>query len=633
MSILSSLVRAYDRLPDAPPFGYSMEKIGFVISLNADGGVASVTDLRSGEGKKKQPWMMLVPQPVKRTAGIAPNFLWDKTSYVLGVTAGEGKRTADEHAAFVQRHVEALQGSEDEGLRALLFFLQSWQPARFSELGWSEEMKDQNVVFALESERRRNLYLHDRSAAKEAWRVVSGQGERQSQICLVTGIPGEVARLHPSIKGVFGAQSSGAALVSFNLEAFTSYGHEQGDNAPVSEAAAFAYTTALNEFLKRDSRHKIQMGETTIVFWADAASTEAAEIAENYISAMIGAPSFHEEEKAAAKEIRIKLERIRKGELFRDIEPKLDEHIRFYLLGLSPNAARLSVRYYFEDDFGTLTKNYLAYVQDMEFEPWPKGREKPTIFTCCLRTAPAREDRNGRITFDKEQVSPLLSGELLRAILSGARFPGSLLGLLLTRIRGDHLIDSTRAALIKAILVRDMRFDKRLPKRPDGTFMEDYLVRTDPNDPNEARRMGRLFAVLERTQLAALGDEINATIKDKFFSAAAATPRQVFPDLLKLSEHHLQRLRNGHTDADWIINRAEKLGIPVARQAKRVGASLANDIGKLAAGFQQGFPAQHDKDEQGFFLVGYYQERFGGRADPESGDQPNIDTESTKGEE
>ena len=169
MSILASLVRAYDRLPNAPPFGFSSEKIGFLISLNDDGSVAHVVDLRHGEGKKKTPRMMLVPQPVKRTAGITPNFLWDKTSYVLGVTAAEGKRTADEHAAFVKRHVDMLEAAEDAGLRAFGLFLRNWTADKFVAPIWPDEMKDQNVIFALESERRNDVMLHDRQAAKMLW--------------------------------------------------------------------------------------------------------------------------------------------------------------------------------------------------------------------------------------------------------------------------------------------------------------------------------------------------------------------------------------------------------------------------------------------------------------------------------
>ncbi|WP_280954210.1 type I-C CRISPR-associated protein Cas8c/Csd1 [Kumtagia ephedrae] len=268
MSILASLARAYDRLPDAPPFGYSSQNVGVIVGLKDDGSVASVTRWQDGEGKKRKPRPMLVPQPVKRTAGIAPNFLWDKTSYVLGVTAGVDKRTAEEHAAFKDRHEKVLEGTDDPGLKALLLFLRAWTPDRFVAPDWTDEMRDQNVVFALESDRLDKVWLHGRPAAKALWTRVAGGAAADAQVCLVTGEPGPVARLHPAIKGVWGGQSSGGSIVSFNLDAFTSYGHEQGDNAPISEAAAFAYTTALNRFLERGSRHRIQIGDASTVFWA-----------------------------------------------------------------------------------------------------------------------------------------------------------------------------------------------------------------------------------------------------------------------------------------------------------------------------------------------------------------------------
>ena len=370
MSILASLARAYERLPDAPPFGFSSEKIGFLISLQADGSVASVTDLRHGDGKRKQPRMMDVPQPVKRTAGIAPNFLWDKTSYVLGVTAGEGKRTAEEHGEFVKRHVEALAGSEDEGLKALELFLRQWTPDQFAPPVWPEEMKDQNVVFCLEPDRLGDVMLHDRPAARALWARLAAEGNASNEVCLVTGEAGPVARLHPSIKGVWGAQSSGAALVSFNLDAFESYGHSQGDNAPVSEAAAFAYTTALNRFLERDSGHRVQIGDASTVFWADASEAGLAEEAE---SLFLKSLDSSEDDKAAATKVGVKLAQIRAGRPLAEIEPKLAHGVRFTVLGLAPNAARLSIRYYFEDDFGVLTKNYQRFVEDMRLEPGPRG--------------------------------------------------------------------------------------------------------------------------------------------------------------------------------------------------------------------------------------------------------------------
>lgn len=243
MSILASLVNAYARLPNAPSFGYSAEKISFMISLNTDGSVAHVIDMREGEGKKKQPRLMQVPQPEKSASKIAPKFLWGNTSYLLGVTAKQSEnkkqnRTEKEHKAFIERHVNLLGASEDEGLKALVLFLQNWSRDQFIAPLWPDEMKDQNIIFALESERLSNIFLHNRPEAKRIWTRLGGEAGSVAQICLVTGESAPVARLHPSIKGVWGAQSSGAALVSFNLDAFTSYGHEQGDNALVSEGAA-----------------------------------------------------------------------------------------------------------------------------------------------------------------------------------------------------------------------------------------------------------------------------------------------------------------------------------------------------------------------------------------------------------
>ncbi|MDO1581115.1 type I-C CRISPR-associated protein Cas8c/Csd1 [Rhizobium oryzicola] len=633
MTILSSLARAYERLPDAPPFGYSSEKIGFVISLNDDGTVAQMVDWRDGEGKKARPRSMLVPQPVKRTAGIAPNFLWDKTSYVLGVTAAEGKRTAEEHAAFVKKHIEAIADAEDAGLRALALFLQSWRPEHFESPRWPEEMKDQNVVFALESERFKRVFLHDRPAAKALWGRVSGGADAEAEICLVTGEAGPVARLHPSIKGVWGAQSSGAALVSFNLDAFTSYGHEQGDNAPVSEAAAFAYTTALNRFLERDSGHRIQIGDASTVFWADAQDMAAIQIAEAWATVIFDAAETEDpnqarrdEEERLRKDIEIKLKRLVKGDSLKDIEPKLTEGVRFYVLGLAPNAARLSVRFFWEGSFGELAENYRDYMRDIQFQPWPEDKAQPNIKQCALRLAPARIDAAGKVKFDSEQIPKQFSGEYFRSIITGNRFPGAVLGQLLLRIRSDHVLDATRIAMIKAILVRNMRLERRLPTDTAGNQNKDYLMYPDPDDPNIARRLGRLFAVMERAQSASLGENVNATIKDKYLSAASATPAQVFNGLLNLIEHHLSRLRRGHSDAEWVQKAADKNGITKADMAKRLHRKLSADIGRLSASFYEtGFPVQHDRDEQGFFMIGYYQERYGKKGAAPEDDSTDVD--------
>nr|WP_321524975.1 type I-C CRISPR-associated protein Cas8c/Csd1 [uncultured Cohaesibacter sp.] len=568
MSVLASLVRAYDRLPDAPPFGYSLEKISFCISLNDDGSVAHVIDLRDTTKKKPQPRLMLVPQPVKRTAGISPNTFWDKSSYVLGVTAGTGKRTADEHSAFVVHHEQLLEKVEDIGLAAFLAFLRNWQADQFEALGWPVEMMDANIVFALESDRLAKRYLHDRPLAKEVLADAGGQGLADASACLVTGRSGAPARLHPSIKGVWGAQSSGAALVSFNLDAFTSYGHEQGENAPVSEQAAFAYTTALNRFLAPDSGHRLQIGDASTVFWADASDAEVAAEAESlFFSYMDSTGNGTEEDETASKEVGIKLERIRQGEPLADVEPGLDKGVRFFVLGLAPNAARLSVRFYFEDSFGKLTQNYQKFLSDMAIDPPPRDGFPPLW----------RYLRETAVLGKRENVAPNLAGEWMRAILSGTPYPLTLLNTILTRIRADGDINALRAGIMKAVLIRN--------------FKREAPMALDPENTNRGYLLGRLFATYEQAQTAALGAKVNATIKDKFYGSASAQPRKVFHMLDTGSVNHLSKV--GKASPGRRIN-----------LEKQIAAIM--DLMDPAS---DPFPASLSAEEQALFGLGYYHQR------------------------
>lgn len=566
MSILAALARLYDRLPDAPPFGFSSEKIGFLISLNPDGSVAHVNDLRDGEGRKRSAPSMLVPQPVKRTAGIAPNFLWDKTSYVLGVTAGEGKRTADEHASFVQRHETDLANTGDAGLRAFLLFLRNWTTDQFVAPMWPDDMKDQNVAFALEDERLRNIRLHDRPAAKTLWSNLSAAGDKDDRICLVTGEKRPVARLHPSIKGVWGAQSSGAALVSFNLDAFASYGHEQGDNAPVSELAAAKYTTALNRLLERDSRHRLQIGDASTVFWADAsgANPEASALAESVFGEMFGSV----DETMQSSKVGDVLEKIRKGLPVSSFDPGLVEGVRFHVLGLAPNAARLSVRFYVEDSFGALAENYQRFVSDMRVEPGPR-EGYPPLWRYLRETA---------VLGKPENVAPNLSGEWMRSILNGTRYPLTLMSSVLTRIRADGEVNALRIGLVKALLVRN--------------FKMEAPVGLDETNDNKGYLLGRLFATYEQIQTAALGPKVNATIKDKYYGSASARPRKVFAMLESGSANHLSKVGK------------QKPGYKVVLE-RQVSAIMA-----LMEPGKDPFPASLSAEQQALFGLGYYHQKF-----------------------
>lgn len=603
--ILQALNDAYARFaksqrangkPRVPPYGFSYEKIGFVLVLGRDGTLVDVAPVNAEIDVPVDPM-------TTRTSGIFPMFVWDKTAYVLGLAPEQKKRTADEHAAFVDFQTKTIGTSDDDGLVSVLRFLNAWKPDRESLVRFSEVIMGTNVVFKLDGEQQ---FIHDRPAARALWLEHLANQEAPAGTCLITAKAGRIALTHPTIGGVRGAQSSGASVISFNQESFISYGKKQGENAPVSEAAAFAYTTALNELLSRDSKQKVQIGDATTVFWAEADEAAAAQSAE-FAAQFLFAPSQDQlddiERNKLAKEV---MESVEKGRPLENPELKLFPGTRFYILGLSPNAARLSVRFWHQTTLGELGAAFHEHWRDFYMETPPRRGLPPSVSALALRTGPARKDANDRVKFSFDDVSPRVAGELMRAILTRGRYPGSLLATLVMRIRSDGYLDHTRASLIKAVLVRTMRLEGRLPK-------EDYLVRTDPDDPNTARRLGRLFAVLERTQTAALGDKINATIKDKYLGAAAATPGRVFPGLITNAAHHTARLRKGHSDAKWV------------KKPAAAGFALDRDIGRLTANFTDGFPSQQSIEEQGLFLVGYYQERFGGRPDPAIGDEAGVD--------
>ncbi|MCY1128618.1 type I-C CRISPR-associated protein Cas8c/Csd1 [Frigidibacter sp. RF13] len=563
MSILASLARAYDRLPDKPPYGFSTEKIGFAISLSEDGS-ATVIDLR-GDDRKRLPRMMTVPQAVKRTVGIAPNFLWDKTAYVLGLTAGEGKRTAQEHQAFKDLHADWLAGTDDAGLLAVLRFLKGWTPDQTLP-GWTEDLRDQNAVFAFEADRRSGLWMHDRPAARDLWRRLSASATTDGQICLVNGEMAPVARLHPSIKGVWGAQSSGAALVSFNLDAFTSYGHEQGDNAPVSEAAAFAYTTALNRFLEKDSGHRIQIGDASTVFWADTSDAKWAAESEGLFAQYVN-PDPQGEDADATKEIGIKLAQIRAGKPLAEVTPDLAEGVRFHVLGLAPNAARLSVRFMWESSFGELTANYQRHLSDMRIEPPPRDGFPP-LWRYLTELA---------VLGKRENVPPKLAGDWMRAILSGTPYPLTLLSTTLMRLRADGDVNALRAGILKSVLIRTLKME--------------VPVALDPTARNKGYVLGRLFAIYEEIQRAALGDNVNATIKDKFYGAASATPQKVFHLLDRGSANHFAKLRKQSP------GRAVNL------------EKVLTSITELMDPSCDPIPSSLSAAEQSLFGIGYYHQR------------------------
>jgi CRISPR-associated protein Csd1 len=423
--------------------------------------------------------------------------------------------------------------------------------------------------------------LHDRPTARDLWAKLSSSDDALNRACLVIGEAGPVARLHPSIKGVWGGQSAGGSIVSFNLDAFSSYGHEQGDNAQVSEVAAFKYTTALNRLLSKDSSHRIQIGDASTVFWADAGDAGDPELAGEAESLFLQLVDPGGDDGAATQRIAAKLKDIRDGKPLTEIEPRLDG-VRFYVLGLAPNAARISIRFYFEDSFGVLTRHYQRYLQDMALEPGP--REKfPPLWRYLTELA---------VLGKRENVPPNLAGEWMRAILSGARYPMTLLSTVLQRIRSDGEIGALRVAMLRALLVRNFNLSKEAP------------VALDTENTNRGYLLGRLFAVYERAQLAALGD-VNASIKDKFYGSASAQPRKVFHMLDRGSANHLSKLGKQSPGYRVVLER-----------------TLSTIMDQMQPGADP-FPASLSAEEQALFGLGYYHQRneFFRKSSTNTGDQ------------
>lgn len=611
--ILQALTRYYQRLIEQQsrgdsegiaPYGYSPEKVSYVILLARDGSVVDVHDIQDTTGKKPQPRVLNVPQPTKRTVGIEPNFLWDKTSYLLGVSA-TSKRVDKEHEAFKAFHEEALATEDDPGLAALRAFLRMWSPDQFQPPLFSEQMLDANFVFRLDGEYG---YLHERTAARAVRsRLVSRKADGYidaacvaATICLVTGEAASVARLHPPVKGVNGAQSSGASIVSFNLNAFTSYGKIQGENAPVSEQAAFAYTAALNHLLRRGegNRQRIQIGDTSVVFWAEAEQAAQVDAAESLFAHLLNSPP---DDSSEAEKLRRVLDAAAKGRPLAEVDPDLGPATRMYVLGLVANASRLSVRFWQADTLEVLAKRLGEHERDLRIEPCP-WRTEPAAYRLVLATVP---NRKGAKPKADDAVNNLV-GELMRAILSGGLYPRSLLANAIMRIRADGELSGMRAAICKGVLARERRLGIRASD-------EEIPVSLDKQSTQPGYLLGRLFAVLEYVQRGALGGQLNATIRDRYYGAASATPASIFPVLLRNTQNHLSKLRK------------ERPGHAVV---------LENDIREIVGGLPEQFPRILHIEDQGRFAIGYYhqsQSHFTKRgADSDATPDTNIEHAETE---
>ena len=540
-----------------PAFGLEDKEIPFVLEIDIDGKLLNLADTRNAVGKKKIGQRFLVPQGVKKTSGVAANLLWDTAEYVLGIdTRGNPERVAEQHAAFRAR-IEALPEDvrQDDGILAALAFLDTFRLEWLATFPALADIQASNPVISFRLHGDVELVCQ-RPAVVAA---TAHQAEDASDgVCLVSGAPAAIERLHPAIKGVWGAQTSGANIVSFNLDAFNSYGKAQGANAPLGKAAVFAYTTALNHLLARDSRQRIQVGDTSTVFWAEESHT-----LETAMPDLFGEPPKDSPDRNTDA-IKALYASVASGQ-FSVGGP----NTRFHVLGLAPNAARISIRFWETSTAAELAKRIAQHFDDIAVARAPHDPEHLSLFRLLTGLALLNKADN---------IPPNLGGEVMRAILEGLPYPATLLNLAVARCRAEQKPTYARAAAIKASLNRFIRFRNSAEK--------EFTPMLDPTNTNPAYRLGRLFAALEKIQEDA-SPGLNATIRDRYYGAASSTPAAVFPTLLRLSKHHLGKLNAG-----LAVNR-ERL------------------IGEIMNGFDAAtFPPRHlALPDQARFALGYYQQR------------------------
>lgn len=573
--ILQALTAYYEQLVrqgklSAPGWDDSF-KVSYELRLNDAGQLLRVVPLLTEKtvGKKTvlAPRAMRVPAHEKRSSGFAANFLCDNSTYLLGADEkGKPERSADCFKACAKLHHAILDGVDSPAARALLAYFDSWDPAQAAtnpllQKQWKEITGNANLIFGYEAADHSHSFVNDDPAIQNAWQTHYNDRSADSDMgqCLITGKYAPIERTHPNISGVPGAQSSGAALVSFNAPAFCSYGHEQGDNAPVSKYAAFAYTTALNRLLA-DRSHCKHVGDTAILCWAENAEPVYQDAMSMFLFGADEAAGIQESDVQAA------LKRLSAVQTVPFLEKELSPDQHFYLLGLAPNIARLSVRFFLRDTFGSFAQNLQKHADEMEIDcsEKEKFRSLPiwAVVNETTRTVPGQPAK----------PSPQLAGDLLRAVLTGGRYPATLLNGVTLRIRAEQNVTRGRAAVIKAYYLRNY---------PTELNKEVYTVSLNETT-NVPYLLGRLFSVLEAVQKAA-NPGINTTIKDRYFNAACATPGMSFPTLLRLSQKHLRKLNDG-------------LATHYDKQITELMAQLP----------ESGFPARLSLPDQGKFTIGYY---------------------------
>lgn len=571
--ILQALVAYYNKLAargEISKPGWAKAKISWAIELGDDGSVLGILPLKveSPDGKKQIPREILLPAPVKKTSGERSNFLWENAEYLLGVqTKEDGGKTAKRFVTAKELHDSLLADVHTPVAEAIKAYFAACDPAAIASMlpdGCMDELrKGANLTFLYQ-----NRFPGEFPELCAAWDAHYG-GEKIGEpfVDVVTGEVVVPEATHPSIKNVQDAQPSGAALVSFNAEAFESFGRKQNLNAPMGKETAFAYTSALNS-LTGDKDHRQHIGDMTVVYFAEDAEPVYQDVMDLCFAGS--------DDRVTDAELHSILQNIAAGKQTDFAGKTLSPDDRFYLLGISPNASRLSVRCFRQSSFGDVISRIKQHYDDIAIVTDNRSKWVDIPLWALLRETvnPNANDKT---------PAPQMAGDTLRAVLTGGRYPETLYRRTLLRIRAEHDITRGKAAIVKGYLLRNTKHRKDYAYIKEASTMA--LNETSNYTPYV---LGRLFSTLEAVQSAA-NPGINTTIKDKYFNSACATPAAVFPILLKLANSHLKKLGGG------------------------LAVNYSKQIGELVARLETAFPKTLSLEEQGAFILGYYhqtQKRF-----------------------
>lgn len=565
-----------------PLQGYSSQNCSFAIVIDADGSFKAKEPLDLRDGKRGE--QMIVPLQKGRSGkNPPPYFLCENCKYFLGAVYDKKKDALEECNknldVAAELHEMILTNVADEGAQAVLRFFAKRKLGEVPEIDKKHDFYSGGfAVFKLEGVQG---YIHERPLVKAAWeKFFNAQNENGEEVfsgqCLITGqaaVP--IARIHTLTKGVLGGKATGGSLVGFNFDSVESYGKSQGYNAPVSGAAMFNYTTALNALLAREENRLI-LGDMTCVFWTEAEVVgRPVQKFKSFFSGAVEEETELKIESQGTKQIADLLLRTLYGNEIMPDMLEMKKNTTAYILGLAPNAARLSVRFWYKNTFGHFTEHIAEHFADMEIVK--SGKAKKFVPLQDLL-------RSMTVGGKSENVPKAMERALLQAIVDGSDYPTGVYANLLIRIRAesgdDFAINRTRAGFIKAYLKRKYRKENAIVKE------EEITVALNEESTNVPYLLGRLFAVLERLQESAG----NKNLREKYFASASTNPRVVFPAILKLAQSHLAKVSKS----------SAKHGVYFDKLCGGILEKLT---------LEEAFPKSLELEEQGLFILGYYHQR------------------------